>query len=287
MARNQPTSMHLVTSIKDALSAGVPILHPRSNAKINLEILVRRHPELSTGVERALRAGRRPTYIRRDLELGGRTGKYCLELWYDALSEDDANKIHYSDNLDDLKEEAAHAIKLRSHDYALISKYNRRTREWLNVEVAYDASHITSAQKCCELLQVSKEREIVDVFCAVLNRLYDIVHEANEEPTDPLIGDLHATLACYEQILRIENGRNPVVTRVLQRLTDKSVEEALISWTLGNRASAFFKVLVKAGFAEFSGEFLILKYADRVPERTVQRARRRLQKHGVPFPLKR
>ena len=55
----------------------------------------------------------------------------------------------------------------------------------------------------------------------------------------------------------------------------------MIEWTRGKVETNGFILLVEAGLPEFTGEYLVTKYADRFPDDVVTLARERLLRHKI------
>ena len=93
--------------------------------------------------------------------------------------------------------------------------------------------------------------------------------------------DFYETLAAYEQLLTEKNERNTAASRTRQKIANKGVHQSLIEWTRGKVETNGFLLLVEANLPEFTGEYLVTKYADRFPDDVVRLARERLLKHRI------
>ena len=145
----------------------------------------------------------------------------------------------------------------------------------------YDASKLKTVAECRIVLERARARRLDDVYSAVFRRLCQLVGNENDHPDDPLVRDFYETLAAYEQLLTEKNGRNTPATRTRQKLANKGVHLSLIEWTRGKIETNGFTLLVDAGLPEYTGEYLVARYADRFPPDVVQLAQERLEKHGV------
>jgi hypothetical protein len=103
-------------------------------------------------------------------------------------------------------------------------------------------------------------------------------------PTIRLVRDFYETLAAYEQLLTEKNGRNTPATRTQQKLANKGVYLSLIEWTRGKIETNGFALLVEAGLPEYTGEYLVARYADRFPRDVLRLAQERLEKYDVQVP---
>ncbi len=153
-----------------------------------------------------------------------------------------------------------------------------------NSALGYDVSVLKTVAECRTVMKRAKEQGKDDVYAAVFRRQCALVGHENDDPTDPLIRDFHETLAAYEQLLSEKNGRNQPAGRTRQKIANKGVHQSLIEWTRGKIETNGFKLLVEAGLPEFTGEYLVVRYANRFPEDVVALARERLQRHDIALP---
>jgi hypothetical protein len=148
----------------------------------------------------------------------------------------------------------------------------------------YDVSKLTTPGDCRTVMARAKERGMHDVYTAVFKRYCALVGNANDDPSDPLVRDFYETLAAYEQLLTEKNGSTTVASRTRQKIANKGVHQSLIDWTRGKTETNGFTLLVEAGLPEFTGEYLVTKYADRFPTDVVTLARSRLSKYHISLP---
>jgi hypothetical protein len=85
-------------------------------------------------------------------------------------------------------------------------------------------------------------------------------------------------LAAYEQLLTEKNGRNTAASRTRQKINNKGVVQSLIEWTLAKSETDGFKALLANGLPEYTGEYLVVKYANRFPEDVVAKRRAALMR---------
>jgi hypothetical protein len=111
-----------------------------------------------------------------------------------------------------------------------------------------------------------------------------LVGSAHDDPDDPLVRDFYETLAAYEQLLTEKNGRTQPAMRTRQKIANKGVHQSLIEWTKNKAETNGFKLLVEAGLPEFTGEYLVVRYADRFPAEVVALARERLELYDIVPP---
>ena len=148
----------------------------------------------------------------------------------------------------------------------------------------YDVSKLKTPEDCRTVLQRAREKNLSDVYNAVFRRFCELVGTENDDPSDPLVHDFYETLAAYEQLLTEKNGRTTAASRTRQKIDNKGIHQSLIEWTRGKAETNGFKLLVEKGLPEFTGEYLVVRYADRFPNDVVELARKRLMEHGIKIP---
>src|SRR5271166_2813120 len=112
-----------------------------------------------------------------------------------------------------------------------------------------------------------------DVYWQAFNRLCSLQGMVQ---ADPLHRDFFAMLAAYEELLAIKNGRTTSASRTRQKLANKGVIQCLEDWAVQTPTTEGFTLLVKNGLVELTGEFLVVKYADRFSPKAVASAKARL-----------
>ena len=130
----------------------------------------------------------------------------------------------------------------------------------------------------------ARARQIGEVYQAVFRRLCELAGNEHDDPDDPLVRDFYETLAAYEQLLTERNGKNTIASRTRQKIKNKGVYQSLIEWTRGKIETNGFVLLIDAGLPEYTGEYLVTRYANRFPPDVVQLARERLENHEIPLP---
>lgn len=148
----------------------------------------------------------------------------------------------------------------------------------------YDASKLKTQEDCRTVMQRARDRKLPDVYNAAFKRFCELAGAANDDPSDPLVRDFYETLAAYEQLLTEKNARNTPATRTRQKVNNKGVYQSLIEWTRGKKETEGFKLLIEKGLPEYTGEYLVIRYASRFPEDVVLKAQDRLAANGIAFP---
>lgn len=151
-------------------------------------------------------------------------------------------------------------------------------------KLPYEISALKTPASCRIVMERAKERGLDDVYEAVFRRYCELAGREADDPSDPLVRGFYETLAAYEQLLTEKNGRPTSASRTRQKIDNKGVFQSLIEWTRAPVETEGFRLLVTKGLPEFTGEYLVARYAARFPEDVVNRAIERLEKHGIALP---
>lgn len=148
----------------------------------------------------------------------------------------------------------------------------------------YDVVKLKTADECRVVMKRARAKGEDEIYRSVFRRYCAIVGKDAEDPTDPIIREFYETLAAYEQLLTERNGRTTSASRTRQKINNKGVIQSLIEWTEAKKETEGFGLLLKAGLAQYTGEYLVVRYADRFPSHTVELAKARLSQHKVVLP---
>lgn len=148
----------------------------------------------------------------------------------------------------------------------------------------YDVSKLKTPEECRIVMERAKERSLDNVYALVFKRYCALVGSQYDDPSDPLIRDFYETLAAYEQLLTEKNGFKTTASRTRQKIANKGVHRSLVEWARGKVETNGFNLLVEKGLPEYTGEYLVAKYADRFPDDVIELARKRLRKHDITLP---
>lgn len=99
--------------------------------------------------------------------------------------------------------------------------------------------------------------------------------------SDPLHRDFYAMLNAYEHFLFLKHGRNLKAQYTRRALANKGVVGTLNDWALSPQPTEGFRRLVDGNLAEFTGECVIVRNAERFSEQIVAAAKNRLEQFGV------
>ena len=148
----------------------------------------------------------------------------------------------------------------------------------------YDVTKLKSLAECRTVMQRAREHNRPEVYEAVFRRMCWLVGNSNDDPNDLLVRHFYETLAAYEQLLTEKNRKTTAASRTRQKIANKGVHQSLIEWTQGKTETNGFKVLVDAGLSEYTGEYLVARFAERFPADIVKLARDRLSSHNINVP---
>jgi hypothetical protein len=148
----------------------------------------------------------------------------------------------------------------------------------------YDVTKLKSLAECRIVMRRARERKRPEVYQAAFRRMCQLAGTGSDDPNDPLVKDFYETLAAYEQLLTEKNGKNQPAHRTRQKISNKGIHQSLIEWTEGKAETEGFTLLVEAGLPEYTGEYLVARYADRFPANIVALAQERLASHKISLP---
>lgn len=97
------------------------------------------------------------------------------------------------------------------------------------------------------------------------------------DQTDPLHRGFFEMLAAYEHLLSERDTRATRASPIRIRARTKGVVYCLEEWTTSKTPTEGYELLTEKGFPEFTGERLVLKYADRFSPAAVAAAKARIE----------
>jgi hypothetical protein len=148
----------------------------------------------------------------------------------------------------------------------------------------YDVSKLKTVEECRIVMERTKKLGLDELYEGVFKRMCEIVGGEQNDPNDPIIKDFFEMLGALEQLLSEKNGKKTAATRTRLKLKNKGVIQSLIEWTRAKTETPGFKLLVEKGLAQYTGEFIVVKYSSRFPSDVVILAKERLQQNNVGLP---
>ncbi len=148
----------------------------------------------------------------------------------------------------------------------------------------YDVSKLKTVDDCRTVMERAKQQGLDQIYKAVFQRQCELAGNKNDEPNDTLVKEFHEAIAAYEQLLTEKNGKTTLASRTRQKVKNKGVLQTLIEWTRSKSETPGFKQLIDVGLPQYTGEYIVAKYASRFPQDAVALARNRLKHYGVELP---
>jgi hypothetical protein len=84
--------------------------------------------------------------------------------------------------------------------------------------------------------------------------------------------------------LREKHGRIQRASYTRRKIAAKGAIATLTDWALDPKVTPGFEALIQSNAARFTGEFVVVEFADRFPADAVEAARKKLVAHGVQLP---
>ena len=147
--------------------------------------------------------------------------------------------------------------------------------------MALDPKTMTDASSVRRLLANAVRLNEEHLADACRKRLYEL---ETPEASDPVEKRLWQAVVAYEQTLREKHGRKQPAAYTRRKIAAKVAVQTLTDWALGKNVTPGFEALVKSGSAEFTGEYVVVEFADRFPPEAVAAAKKKLIDHGVELP---
>jgi hypothetical protein len=147
--------------------------------------------------------------------------------------------------------------------------------------MAADPSTMTDPKRIRVLMQNALDRNEEGLARLCLRRIFEL---GGADHPDPLVRRLWQVVTAYEETLKIKLGRAQRETRVRKKIETKGPLIALSDWATAKDVTPGFLAVMNAGMAEFTGEYIVLEYADSFDDSVVQAARTRLEGFGVSLP---
>ena len=133
-----------------------------------------------------------------------------------------------------------------------------------NIHEATDVSRIRSFMANAERLG---EDELV-LKCK--QRIFEL---AGGDGNSEIEKRLFQALAAYEEILLEKHGRAVKATYTKRKIRNKGVIATLTDWALDTKVTPGFEALVAQGLEDFTGEKIVIDFADEFPNEVVEAAR--------------
>lgn len=147
--------------------------------------------------------------------------------------------------------------------------------------MAADPSTMTDPKRIRVLMQNALDRNEEGLARLCLRRIFEL---GGDGYPDPLVRRLWQAVTAYEETRKLKIGRAQRETKVRKKIETKGPLVALADWATAKDVTPGFLAVIDAGMAEFTGEYIVLEYADSFDNSVVQAARTRLESFGVTLP---
>ena len=147
--------------------------------------------------------------------------------------------------------------------------------------MALDPASLNDIAAVRRLLANAQRLNRQDIACACRIRIYEL---SGVDHDDPVERRLWQAVAAYEETLRDKHGRNQPAAYTRRKIAAKGAVQTLTDWALDPNVTPGFEALVAANAARFTGEYVVVEFADRFPPEAVTAARKKLQSYDVDMP---
>ncbi|MCP1535702.1 hypothetical protein [Methylorubrum extorquens] len=142
----------------------------------------------------------------------------------------------------------------------------------------FDPKKLKTVSDAHRYMENARKHGRPDLVEAAFRRLCEL--EAGNR-ADPLVLDFWRVVAAVEELLRQKHGRIVRAQRTRTKAKEKGEIACLADWAMGAAETEGFKMLVEANLADHTGEYLVVKYAEKFSSEAVSAAQARLDHHGI------
>lgn len=132
-----------------------------------------------------------------------------------------------------------------------------------------------------QLMVNAEARGVPEMVKACQRRLYEL---GGVNYDDPVERRLWQAVTAYEETLHRKHGKAQKASYTRRKIAAKGAIATLTDWALDTDVTPGFQALVDGGMAEFTGEYVVVEFADRFDPHVVAAAAKRLSAHGVALP---
>lgn len=117
-----------------------------------------------------------------------------------------------------------------------------------------------------------------DIANACRIRIYEL---SGRDYEDPIERRLWQAVTAYEETLREKHGRKQQASYTRRKIAAKGALQTLTDWALDPKVTPGFEALVATNAAKFTGEYVVVEYAEKFPVEAVEAAKMKLRTYGV------
>ena len=147
--------------------------------------------------------------------------------------------------------------------------------------MAADPTTMTDAKDVRTLMMNAERLNAPELARACQRRLYEL---AGIDVDDPIERRLWQAVAAYEETLHRKHGKARRASYTRRKIATKGAIATLTDWAMDTKVTPGFEALMEDGLAEFTGEYVVVEYADHFPPEAVEAAKARLAEHAVKVP---
>jgi hypothetical protein len=142
----------------------------------------------------------------------------------------------------------------------------------------FDTSKLKSATEARNLMENAKERGRQDIYQAAFRRLGQI---EGKDHDDIVVRQFWVAVSAVEECLRQKHGKSLKANYTRRKAARVGEVACLTDWALKKQETEGFKMLVDAGLADQTGEYVVVKNPDRFSPEAVAAATQRLVDHHI------
>lgn len=142
------------------------------------------------------------------------------------------------------------------------------------------ASKLLTVNEARNLMENAKKNNRMDIYQAAFRRLGQI---QGQNHSDPVIAQFWAAISAVEETLRLKHGKAVKANYTRRKVKKVGEIQCLIDWALKRHETEGFKLLVRAGLGDQTGEYVVVKNSERFPPDAVAAAKKRLVENDVRF----
>jgi hypothetical protein len=144
-------------------------------------------------------------------------------------------------------------------------------------------SHFVTKDNVHEAIDVSKIRSLManaerlgegELVSKCKQRIFEL---AGGNGNSEIEKRLFQALAAYEEILLEKHGKAVKANYTKRKIRDKGVIKTLTDWALDTKVTPGFEALVSQGLEDFTGEKIVIDFADEFPSEVVEAAKKKFQ----------
>jgi hypothetical protein len=146
--------------------------------------------------------------------------------------------------------------------------------------MAFDVSILKTPQEAQNLMDNARRLGHEELYQRAFARKCELEGKNREDESDPLVKDFWECIAAYEQLLYEKHGKRVRAQYTHRKIKKDGVLTTMQSWARKRGATMGFEMLSKSGQWKLTGEYLVVKYANRFAPEDVEAAKKRLHEAG-------